>query len=102
MISRQTEDLQTVMAKLKPIIENKQSIEVTIDSNTLGHLHDAILLTKMIRERATNINKLKTAVDEVSSEIAEMNADYYSEAEDLAYCVFDAILQDSIKILSNV
>ena len=90
MISRKTEELQAVMDKLKSIIKNKQSIEVKVDSTTLAHFHDAVLLTKILREKATNLDSLKNNLDEVASEVAEMNADYHSEAEDLVYCVFDS------------
>ena len=93
MLSRSTEDLQTVLDKLKTIIENKQTINVTIDTNTLGHFHDAILLSKLIIDKANTLSEQKTI-----GEVAEMNFDYYSESEDLTYCLFDAMLKDEVKV----
>ena len=98
MISRKAEDVQTVIEKLRSIIKTKQSIETTIGSNTLAHLHDAILLSKILREKVTTLNSLKADYSDLSAEVSEMHADYLSEAEDLVYCVFDAILKDEIKI----
>lgn len=97
MLSRSTEDLQLVMDKLRTIIENKQTINVTIDTNTSGHFHDALLLSKLIIDKANTLIEQKT-IDEVADDVAEMNFDYYSESEDLTYCLFDAILKDEVKV----
>lgn len=97
MLSRSIEDLQVVMDKLKTIIENKQTINITIDTNTLRHFHDALLLSKLIIDKASTLSKQNT-INEIADDVAEMNADYYSESEDLTYFLFDAMLKDEVKV----
>ena len=97
MIARKTEDLETVMEKLRTIIENKQTVQLNIDTSALGHFHDAVLLTKVFGDKVLNVRP-KTDLEALSEEVAELRADYISEAEDLIYCLFDKILKDEVTI----
>lgn len=97
MIARKTEDLETVMEKLRTIIENKQTVQLNIGTSTLGHFHDAVLLTKVFGDKVLNVRP-KTDLEALSEEVAELRADYISEAEDLIYCLFDKILKDEVTI----
>ena len=51
MILKKSEELQKLMDILNPLIEDDKSMQITLDKNTLIHIHESALLSKMIMDR---------------------------------------------------
>ena len=100
MIFTKVEELQKGMDILKPIIENHKSIQVTLDWTALANVHESLLLSKMIYDRALKEKVKDTSAEtmiklgrKIASEMAEVNADIHSEAESLVYYMLRKILE---------
>ena len=100
MIFRKVEELQKGMDTLIPIIEDHKSIQITLDWTALANIHESLLLSKMIYDRAskekvkdTSANNMIKLGRKIASEMAEVNADIHSEAESLVIYMLNKILE---------
>ena len=91
MLCRTKRELQKLMNTLRNHIENRESIQITIDSSSIGHLHDSILLSKIAIEKYAKESLTKEEI----SDLREMNLDCYSEMENVIYSIIDKIKENS-------
>ena len=90
MISRTTEELEQLMSKLANYINSGKSIQVSLSKDSISHLHDVILLSKAMREKATTL----PLAQNIDKEMASLREGYISESESVLYNLVDELLQN--------